>query len=110
MESPYGIYFSLWKITYIPVLSTGIERDIFLHYFIMILCIFAILFCFIRQMINLFLFFTSLHWSADLRGPPQCTMYFFFFGLDELLRKEELAVKNKGQRMIRDNNIESSYS
>ena len=41
MESPYGIHVSLWKI-FTLVLGTGIERDMFLYYFIMILCIIAI--------------------------------------------------------------------
>lgn len=46
MESPYGIYVNLWKI-FTSVLGTGVERDVFLYYFIMILCIIAIfiLFC-----------------------------------------------------------------
>ena len=46
MESPYGIYGKLWKI-FTSVLGTGIERDVFLYYFIMILCVIAvfILFC-----------------------------------------------------------------
>lgn len=49
-------------------------------------------------MINLFLFFTSLHWSADLKGPTSVPCIFFFFWPYELLRKEELCCEEQGVR------------
>ena len=50
---------------------------------------------------NLFLFFTLFALEGRLKGPSsEPCIFFFFFGLDELLRKEELSCEEQGVREL----------
>lgn len=79
------------------MLGTGIERDIFLHYFIMILCIFAIFILF-HMSDDKFIFILYLFaLECRFKGAHLSAMYFFFFfGLMSYSERKSFAVKNKG--------------
>lgn len=81
------------------MLGTGIERDIFLHYFIMILCIFAIFILF-HMSDDKFIFILYLFaLECRFKGAHLSAMYFFFFFWPyELFRKEELCCEEQGVR------------
>ena len=80
------------------MLGTGIERDIFLHYFIMILCIFAIFILF-HMSDDKFIFILYLFaLECRFKGAHLSAMYFFFFWPYELFRKEELCCEEQGVR------------
>ena len=49
---------------------------------------------------NLFLFFTLFALKGRLKGPSSVPCIFFFFGLDELLRKEEFSCEEQGVREL----------
>ena len=77
------------------MLGTGIERDIFLHYFIMILCIFAIFILF-HTSDDKFIFILYLFaLECRFKGAHLSAMYSWPY---ELLRKEELCCEEQGVR------------